>query len=77
MAVQAFRVQDSHLLVTSHSIPLNLYNTVFCPNVSVQAVPLIYLCIQYMMTRLSSCRIAPFEICGSKPTYGSPQTYRS
>ena len=37
-------------------------------DVSVQAVPLIYLCIQYMMTRLSSCRIAPF---------GNPRIYRS
>ena len=37
-------------------------------DVSVQAVPLICLCIQHMMTRLSSCRIAPF---------GHPRIYRS
>ena len=93
---------------TSHSIPLNLYNTVFCPNpesittlglassafattygisvdfssspyldVSVQAVPLIYLCIQYMMTRLSSCRIAPFGNLRIKAYLRLPAAYRS
>ena len=94
---------------TSHSIPLNLYNTVFCPNpesittlglassafarhyfgisvdfssspyldVSVQAVPLIYLCIQYMMTRLSSCRIAPFGNLRIKAHLRLPAAYRS
>ena len=94
---------------TSHSIPLNLYNAVFCPNpesitlsvwplprslattygisvdfssspyldVSVQAVPLIYLCIQYMMTRLSSCRIAPFGNLRIKAYLRLPAAYRS
>ena len=46
-------------------------------DVSVQAVPLIYLCIQYMMTRLSSCRIAPFGNLRIKAYLRLPAAYRS
>ena len=46
-------------LATTYGISVDFSSSPYL-DVSVQAVPLIYLWIQYMMTRLSSCRIAPF-----------------
>ena len=46
-------------------------------DVSVQAVPLIYLCIQYMMTGLYSCRIAPFRHLRINAYLRLPVTFRS
>ena len=41
-------------------------------DVSVQAVPLIYLCIQYMMTEVCSAGLLHSDIHGSMLTYSSP-----
>ena len=46
-------------LATTYGISFDVSSSPYL-DVSVQAVPLIYLCIQYMMIRLSSNRIAPF-----------------
>ena len=46
-------------LATTYGISVDFSSSPYL-DVSVQAVPLIRLCIQRMMTRLSSCRIAPF-----------------
>ena len=46
-------------LATTYGISVDFSSSPYL-DVSVQAVPLIYLCIQYMMIRLSSNRIAPF-----------------
>ena len=46
-------------LATTSGISVDFSSSPYL-DVSVQAVPLIYLCIQYMMIRLSSNRIAPF-----------------
>ena len=54
-------------LATTQKISVDFSSSPYL-DVSVQAVPLIRLCIQRMMTRLSSCRIAPF---------GNPRIYRS
>ena len=54
-------------LATTYGISVDFSSSPYL-DVSVQAVPLICLCIQHMMTRLSSCRIAPF---------GNPRIYRS
>ena len=54
-------------LATTYGISVDFSSSPYL-DVSVQAVPLICLCIQHMMTRLSSCRIAPF---------GHPRIYRS
>ena len=54
-------------LATTDGISVDFSSSPYL-DVSVQAVPLICLCIQHMMTRLYSCRIAPF---------GHPRIYRS
>ena len=46
-------------------------------DVSVQAVPLIYLCIQYMMTGHDSSRIAPFGYLRINACLRLPVAYRS
>ena len=46
-------------LATTSGISVDFFSSPYL-DVSVQAVPLIHLCIQCMMTRLDSCRIAPF-----------------
>ena len=46
-------------LATTYGISFDFSSSPYL-DVSVQAVPLIYLCFQYMMIRLSSDRIAPF-----------------
>ena len=54
-------------LATTNGISVDFSSSPYL-DVSVQAVPLIHLWIQCMMTRLSSCRIAPF---------GNPRIQRS
>ena len=46
-------------LATTRGISVDFFSSPYL-DVSVQAVPLIYLCIQYMMTGHDSGRIAPF-----------------
>ena len=46
-------------------------------DVSVQAVPLIYLCIRYMMTGHDSGRIAPFGYLWINACLRLPMAYRS
>ena len=90
---------------TSHSIPLNLYNTVFCPNpesittlglalprslattygisvdfssspyldVSVRRFPSYTYVFSIWWQDFPLAGLLHSEICGSKPTYGSPQ----
>ena len=63
-------------LATTSGISVDFSSSPYL-DVSVQAVPLIYLCIQYMMTRLSSCRIAPFGNLRIKAHLRLPAAYRS
>ena len=63
-------------LATTYGISFDVSSSPYL-DVSVQAVPLIYLCIQYMMTRLSSCRIAPFGNLRIKAYLRLPAAYRS
>ena len=63
-------------LATTSGISVDFSSSPYL-DVSVQAVPLIYLCIQYMMTRLSSCRIAPFGNLRIKAYLRLPAAYRS
>ena len=63
-------------LATTYGISVDFSSSPYL-DVSVQAVPLIYLCIQYMMTRLSSCRIAPFGNLRIKAYLRLPAAYRS
>ena len=44
-------------------------------DVSVQAVPLLYLCIQYRMHRQTLCGLLHSDICGSMLAYSSPQLF--
>ena len=46
-------------LATTGGISVDFFSSPYL-DVSVQAVPLVYLCIQYTMTGLNPCRIAPF-----------------
>ena len=59
-------------LATTRGISVDVFSSPYL-DVSVQAVPLIYLCIQYMMHESSSCGLLHSEICGSKLAYSSPQ----
>ncbi len=63
-------------LATTYGISVDFSSSPYL-DVSVQAVPLIYLCIQCMMTRLSSCRIAPFGNLRIKAYLRLPAAYRS
>ena len=63
-------------LATTNGISFDVSSSPYL-DVSVQAVPLIYLCIQYMMTRLSSCRIAPFGNPRINVCLRLPVAYRS
>ena len=63
-------------LATTYGISFDVSSSPYL-DVSVQAVPLIYLCIQYMMTRLSSCRIAPFGNLRIKAYLRLHAAYRS
>ena len=59
-------------LATTQEISVDFSSSPYL-DVSVQAVSLIYLCIQYMMTEVCSVGLRHSDICGSKRTYRSPQ----
>ena len=59
-------------LATTSGISVDFFSSPYL-DVSVQAVPLIYLCIQYMMTDDWSAGLLHSEICGSPCICHSPQ----
>ena len=59
-------------LATTHGISFDFSSSPYL-DVSVQAVPLINLCIQSMIHELYSCGFPHSEICGSKLICSSPQ----
>ena len=63
-------------LATTCGISLDFSSSPYL-DVSVQAVPLIYLCIQYMMTGHDSGRIAPFGYLWINACLRLPIAYRS
>ena len=63
-------------LATTSGISVDFSSSPYL-DVSVQAVPLIYLCIQYMMTGLYSCRIAPFRHLRNNAHLQLPAAFRS
>ena len=58
-------------LATTSGISVDFSSSPYL-DVSVQAVSLIYLCIQYMMTEVCSVGLLHSDIHGSKRTYRSP-----
>ena len=63
-------------LATTYGISVDFFSSPYL-DVSVQAVPLIYLWIQYMMTGLSSGRISPFRNPRINAYLRLPVAYRS
>ena len=63
-------------LATTSGISVDFSSSPYL-DVSVQAVPLIHLCIQCMMIKHDFNRIAPFGNSGIKAYVRLPQTYRS
>ena len=63
-------------LATTHKISVDFFSSPYL-DVSVQAVPLMHLCIQYMMTGHDSSRIAPFGNLRIKVCLRLPVAYRS
>ena len=63
-------------LATTCGISVDFFSSPYL-DVSVQAVPLIYLCIQYMMTGHDSCRIAPFGYLRINVCLRLPAAFRS
>ena len=63
-------------LATTYGISFDVSSSPYL-DVSVQAVPLIYLCIQYMMTGHDSGRIAPFGYLWINACLRLPIAYRS
>ena len=63
-------------LATTYGISVDFSSSPYL-DVSVQAVPLIYLCIQYMMTGHDSGRIAPFGYLWINACLRLPIAYRS
>ena len=63
-------------LATTYGISVDFSSSPYL-DVSVQAVPLIYLCIQYMMTGHDSGRIAPFGNLWINACLRLPIAYRS
>ena len=61
----------SRSLATTKEISVDFSSSPYL-DVSVQAVSLIYLCIQYMMTKVCLVGLLHSEIYGSKRTYRSP-----
>ena len=59
-------------LATTSGISVDVFSSPYL-DVSVQAVPLIYLCIQYMIYGSSPYVFPHSEICGSKLICSSPQ----
>ena len=66
----------SRSLATTRKISVDFSSSPYL-DVSVQAVPLIYLCIQYMMTGHDSGRIAPFGYLWINACLRLPIAYRS
>ena len=58
-------------LATTFGISVDFFSSPYL-DVSVQAVPLIYLCVQYMMYEFCSYGLLHSDIHESLPTYGSP-----
>ena len=58
-------------LATTYGISFDVSSSPYL-DVSVQAVPHMYLCIQYMLTEYCSAGFPHSEIYGSKPICGSP-----
>ena len=58
-------------LATTQEISVDFSSSPYL-DVSVQAVSLIYLCIQYMIAEVLSAGLLHSEIYGSKRTYRSP-----
>ena len=63
-------------LATTSGISVDVFSSPYL-DVSVQAVPLIYLCIQYMMTGHDSGRIAPFGYLRIDAYLRLPVAFRS
>ena len=63
-------------LATTSGISVDFSSSPYL-DVSVQAVPLVYLCIQYTMTGHDSSRIAPFGILRLNAHLRLPVAYRS
>ena len=61
-------------LATTSGISVDFFSSPYL-DVSVQAVPLIYLCIQYMMTDDWSAGLLHSDICGSIRACQSPQLF--
>ena len=59
-------------LATTHKISVDFSSSPYL-DVSVQEVPLIYLCIQYMIYKLLLYGLLHSEICGSMFAYNLPQ----
>ena len=58
-------------LATTSGISVDFSSSPYL-DVSVQAVPLVHLWIQYTIHKLHLCGLLHSEIYGSMPTYGSP-----
>ena len=67
---------NPHSLATTSGISVDFFSSPYL-DVSVQAVPLIYLFIQYMMIRHVSDRIAPFGNLRLTAYLRLPAAYRS
>ena len=63
-------------LATTYGISVDVFSSPYL-DVSVQAVPLLYLCIQYRMTGHDSGRIAPFGYLWIIACLRLPIAYRS
>ena len=61
-------------LATTYGISVDFFSSPYL-DVSVQAVPLIYLCIQYMMSSYCDDGLLHSDICGSMSTCDSPQRF--
>ena len=61
-------------LATTYGISVDFFSSPYL-DVSVQAVPLIHLCIQCMMTAYCAAGLLHSEICGSMSTCDSPQRF--
>ena len=59
-------------LATTYGISVDFFSSPYL-DVSVQAVPLIYLFIQYTMLHLQCNGLLHSDICGSRPFSSSPQ----
>ena len=61
-------------LATTLEISVDFFSSPYL-DVSVQEVPLIYLCIQYMIYRLHLYGLLHSDICGSQFAYNLPQLF--